>query len=90
MSVESIEYNGIKYAEIIWANTRVEKTTFFSPQSPPFNLACWLTKQDLSSRLTTTSPSPARSTTYSRCLSSSAGLCQCNCIAIVASFCAKS
>lgn len=34
MSVEVVEYNGIKYAEIIWANTRVEKTTFFSlPES---------------------------------------------------------
>jgi hypothetical protein len=31
MNVESIEYNGIKYAEIIWADTRVEETTFFSP-----------------------------------------------------------
>lgn len=36
MSVESIEYNGIKYAEIIWANTRVEKTTFFSPPESSF------------------------------------------------------
>ncbi len=34
MSVESIEYNGIKYAEIIWTDTKVEHTTFFSsPQS---------------------------------------------------------
>jgi hypothetical protein len=36
MSVESIEYNGIKYADIIWANTRVEKTTFFSPPESSF------------------------------------------------------
>jgi hypothetical protein len=36
MSVESIEYNGIKYAEIIWADTRVEKTTFFSPPESSF------------------------------------------------------
>ena len=36
MSVESVEYNGIKYAEIIWADTRVEETTFFSPPASPF------------------------------------------------------
>lgn len=36
MSVESIEYNGIKYAEIIWAHTRVEETTFFSPPESSF------------------------------------------------------
>ena len=36
MGVESIEYNGIKYAEIIWADTRVEKTTFFSPPESSF------------------------------------------------------
>ena len=36
MSVESIEFNGIKYAEIIWADTRVEETTFFSPPESSF------------------------------------------------------
>lgn len=36
MSIEIIEYNGIKYAEIIWADTRVEKTTFFSPAESSF------------------------------------------------------
>lgn len=36
MSVESVEYNGIKYAEIIWADTRVEETTFFSPPDSSF------------------------------------------------------
>ncbi len=36
MSVELIEYNGIKYAEIIWADTRVEQTTFFSPPQSSF------------------------------------------------------
>lgn len=36
MDVESIEYNGIKYAEIIWADTRVEHTTFFSPAESSF------------------------------------------------------
>jgi hypothetical protein len=36
MSVESIEYNGIKYAEIIWADTQVEETTFFSPPESSF------------------------------------------------------
>lgn len=36
LNVESVEYNGIKYAEIIWADTRVEKTTFFSPAESSF------------------------------------------------------
>jgi hypothetical protein len=35
-SVEAVEYNGIKYAEIIWADTRVAKTTFFSPAESSF------------------------------------------------------
>ncbi|MCU0392712.1 MAG: hypothetical protein MUE81_16510 [Thermoflexibacter sp.] len=34
--VESIEYHGIKYAEVIWANVSVAKTTFFSPASSSF------------------------------------------------------
>jgi hypothetical protein len=36
MSIDTIEYNGIKYAEIIWADTRVDKTTFFSPPESSF------------------------------------------------------
>lgn len=36
MSVERIEYNGVKYAEIIWADARVKKTTFFSPPESSF------------------------------------------------------
>ena len=36
LNVESIEYNGVKYAEIIWGDTRVEKTTFFSPAESSF------------------------------------------------------
>jgi hypothetical protein len=36
MAIESIEHNGTRYAEIIWANTRVEKTTFFSPPESSF------------------------------------------------------
>ncbi len=36
MSVESVEYEGIRYAEIIWADTFVEKTTFFSPPESSF------------------------------------------------------
>ncbi|NVM22069.1 MAG: hypothetical protein HWN68_09865 [Desulfobacterales bacterium] len=36
MSVETVEYNGIKYAEIIWADTRVEETAFFSPPESSF------------------------------------------------------
>ncbi|KAA3646323.1 MAG: hypothetical protein DWQ07_08885 [Chloroflexi bacterium] len=34
--VESVEYNGVKYAEIIWAHQTVEKTTFFSPDESSF------------------------------------------------------
>ena len=36
MAVEVVEYNGVKYAEIIWADTRVEKTTFYSPAASSF------------------------------------------------------
>jgi len=36
MSVETIEYNGMRYAEIIWGDTRVEQTTFFSPPDSSF------------------------------------------------------
>lgn len=34
--IETIEFNGIRYAEIIWANVRVEKTIFFSPAESSF------------------------------------------------------
>lgn len=34
--IEIIEQNGIRYAEIIWATERVEKTTFFSPPESSF------------------------------------------------------
>ena len=36
MSVESIEYNGTRYAEIIWRDTRVQTTKFFSPAGSSF------------------------------------------------------
>jgi hypothetical protein len=36
MSIEVIEHNGVRYAEIIWANTRIEKTRFFSPPESSF------------------------------------------------------
>jgi hypothetical protein len=36
MSIESVEYGGTKYAEIIWADTQVDKTTFFSPADSSF------------------------------------------------------
>jgi len=36
MAVESVEFNGICYAEIIWANTKVEQTTFYSPAESSF------------------------------------------------------
>jgi hypothetical protein len=34
--VEMIEYGGIRYAEVIRADTRVGKTTFFSPAASSF------------------------------------------------------
>lgn len=34
--VEIIEHEGVKYAEVIWADTAVEKTTFFSPADSSF------------------------------------------------------
>src|SRR5580704_11044325 len=36
MSYEVIERDGTLYAEIIWANTKIEKTRFFSPASSSF------------------------------------------------------
>jgi hypothetical protein len=36
MAVENIEHDGVKYAEVIWADVRVEKTRFFSPPESSF------------------------------------------------------
>ena len=36
MSVEAIEFGGVRYAEIIWADTAVKTTTFFSPAESSF------------------------------------------------------
>jgi hypothetical protein len=36
MGIESIEYNGTMYAEIIWGDTTVDHTTFFSPAESSF------------------------------------------------------
>jgi hypothetical protein len=36
MGVEVVEHEGITYAEIIWADLQVEKTTFFSPPDSSF------------------------------------------------------
>jgi hypothetical protein len=36
MTVESIDHKNVRYAEIIWADTRVKKTTFFSPPDSSF------------------------------------------------------
>jgi hypothetical protein len=36
LNIEKIEYNGVAYAEIIWAETRVEATIFFSPPESSF------------------------------------------------------
>jgi hypothetical protein len=36
VTVEVIEHDGTKFAEIIWADTAVEHTTFFSPAESSF------------------------------------------------------
>ena len=36
MGIESIEHGGKRYAEIIWADTQVTETTFFSPSESSF------------------------------------------------------
>ena len=36
MSVEAIEFGGVRYAEVIWADTSVSTTTFFSPAESSF------------------------------------------------------
>ena len=36
MNIETVEYGGTKYAEIIWADTTVSQTTFFSPPASSF------------------------------------------------------
>lgn len=36
MSIEVIEHGGTRYAEIIWHDTRVDHTTFFSPAESSF------------------------------------------------------
>ena len=36
MGVELIAHKGTKYAEVIWADTREEETTFFSPPESSF------------------------------------------------------
>jgi len=36
MALEVVTYGGVRYAEIIWADTRVEATTFFSPAESSF------------------------------------------------------
>ena len=36
MSVETIEFHGTKYAQVIWADTRATQTTFFSPPESSF------------------------------------------------------
>src|SRR4051812_34016346 len=33
---EKIEFNGTRYAEVLWASARVEHTTFFSPADSSF------------------------------------------------------
>lgn len=36
MGVQVIEHNGTRYAEVIWADTTVDHTTFFSPAESSF------------------------------------------------------
>lgn len=36
MSLEVVEFGGKRYAEVIWADTRAEKTVFFSPLESSF------------------------------------------------------
>ncbi len=36
MSIETIEYHGVKFAQVIWGDTQVEQTTFFSPPESSF------------------------------------------------------
>lgn len=36
MSIETIEFDGVRYAEVIWTDTRVETTRFFSPPESSF------------------------------------------------------
>ena len=36
MSIEKIEHDGKLYAEVIWADTKVEETRFFSPPESSF------------------------------------------------------
>ena len=36
MSIEVVEHQGVRYAEVIRADVRVEKTTFFSPAESSF------------------------------------------------------
>lgn len=35
-TIETIEFDGTRYAEVIWANVRVKETTFFSPPESSF------------------------------------------------------
>lgn len=36
MAVETIEHNGVLYAQVIWAGTQADQTTFFSPPESSF------------------------------------------------------
>jgi anti-sigma factor ChrR (cupin superfamily) len=36
MSFEVVEYDGVRFAEIIWANTNVEISRFYSPSAQSF------------------------------------------------------
>jgi hypothetical protein len=36
MTIETIQYNNVRYAEVIWGNVHVDHTTFFSPAESSF------------------------------------------------------
>jgi hypothetical protein len=36
MTIETIQYNNVRYAEVIWGNVQVDHTTFFSPAESSF------------------------------------------------------
>ena len=67
MSFEVVEHDGRRYAEIIWAGTSVEKSTFFSPAGSSFQFGLLAHEAGFIEPAHYHPPSSARSTTCSRC-----------------------
>jgi hypothetical protein len=62
MTIDTLESDGIRYAEVMWANVTVERTTFFLGfQSPLFNFDFWLTKRAIGKSLCRRGRVPAAS-----------------------------